>query len=102
MVPVGGPAALWVVLVAAMSMTVGPIMSLPGEVLSPASRATGLGLYYTLYYLGVGGLPALGGWIQEITGSAPVVLWFSAACLAVSPLSVAALRALQRRWALYG
>ena len=102
LVPVGGPVELWVVFAAIMGVTVGPVMALPGTALTPASRATGLGLYYTIYYLGTAALPMIGGWIQERSGSASAVLWFSAACLAVAPLFLLFFRRLQQRWGLHG
>lgn len=97
MVPVGGPVWVWLPLISMMGMTVGPIMALPSAMLSPASRATGLGIYYTVYYIGLAGLPTLGGWLLEVTGSVSVVLWFSGACLGGSPLFLSAARWLQRR-----
>jgi MFS family permease len=100
MVPVMDPVELWVVLAAILGLTVGMVMALPGEVLSPESRATGLGLYYTMYYAGTGVLPAIAGWIQDTTGSAASVIWFSAACLALAPFSLLAFRILQYRWKL--
>ncbi len=100
MVPVLDPVALWVVLAAILGLTVGMVMALPGEVLSPESRATGLGLYYTMYYVGTGVLPAIAGWIQDTTGSAAFVIWFSAGCLALAPFSLLAFRILQVRWRL--
>ncbi len=100
LVPVMGPVELWVVLSAILGLTVGMVMALPGEVLSPRSRATGLGLYYTVYYVGTGVLPALAGWIQDATGSTALVIWFSASCLALAPFSLLALRILQNRWKL--
>jgi len=100
MVPVMDPVELWVVVAAILGLTVGMVMALPGEVLSPESRATGLGLYYTMYYIGTGVLPAIAGWIQDATGSAAVVIWFSAACLALAPFSLLAFRILQYRWKL--
>ncbi len=102
MVPVMGPVELWVVLSAIIGLTVGMVMALPGEVLSPESRATGLGLYYTIYYTGTGILPAIAGWIQDATASTAMVIWFSAACLTLAPFSLLALRVLQRRWKLGG
>jgi MFS family permease len=102
MVPIMEPLQLWVVLSAVLGFTVGMVMALPGEVLSPKSRATGLGLYYTIYYTGTGILPAVAGWIQDVMGSAAYVIWFSATCLAVAPLSLLAFRILQRRWGLNG
>ncbi len=100
MVPVMDPVELWVVVAAILGFTVGMVMALPGEVLSPESRATGLGLYYTMYYIGTGVLPAIAGWIQDATGSAAFVIWFSAACLALAPFSLLAFRILQYRWKL--
>ncbi len=100
MVPVMDPVEMWVVLSAILGFTVGMVMALPGEALSPESRATGLGLYYTIYYIGTGILPAIAGWIQDVTGSAAFVIWFSAACLAIAPFSLLAFRILQRRWRL--
>jgi predicted MFS family arabinose efflux permease len=100
LVPVWDPVALWVVLSAALGFTVGMVMALPGEALSPESRATGLGLYYTVYYVGTGALPAIAGWIQDTMGSAAYVIWFSALCLALAPFSLLAFRILQRRWTL--
>ncbi len=100
MVPVMDPVEMWVVLSAILGFTVGMVMALPGEALSPESRATGLGLYYTIYYIGTGILPAIAGWIQDVTGSAAFVIWFSAVCLAIAPFSLLAFRVLQRRWQL--
>ena len=98
MVPVMDPVELWIVLSAVLGLTVGMVMALPGEVLSAKSRSTGLGLYYTMYYVGTGVLPAIAGWIQDATGSAALVIWFSAACLALAPFSLLACRILQYRW----
>ena len=98
MVPIMDPVELWVVLSAVLGLTVGMIMALPGEVLSPESRATGLGLYYTMYYIGTGILPVIAGWIQDAMDSAALVIWFSAACLAIAPFSLLSVRVLQIRW----
>jgi predicted MFS family arabinose efflux permease len=100
MVPILDSVEMWVVLSALLGFTVGMVMALPGEALSPESRATGLGLYYTIYYIGTGILPAIAGWIQDAMGSAAFVIWFSAACLTVAPFSLLAFRVLQRRWEL--
>ncbi|NQU72195.1 MAG: MFS transporter, partial [Rhodospirillales bacterium] len=54
MVPVMDPVEPWVILSAILGFTVGMVMALPGDMLSPKSRATGLGLYYTMYYIGKG------------------------------------------------
>jgi predicted MFS family arabinose efflux permease len=100
MIPVGGPIIVWIVLSAALGITVGAVMALPSEVLSTNSRATGMGVFFTLYYAGTAGLPALAGWLHEITGNVEAVIWFSAVCLVLSPITLLAFRKLQQRMAL--
>jgi hypothetical protein len=39
-------------------------------VLRPESRAAGMGLFYTWYYLGMTGLPIVAGWTQDLFGGA--------------------------------
>jgi predicted MFS family arabinose efflux permease len=84
-VPFGGPVALWVLLSAAIGLTVGPVMALPSDLLRTESRAAGFGLLYSLFYTGMGVLPAIGGWLLDWTGSISAVIWFSAACLIAAP-----------------
>ena len=48
----------------------GPIMALPAAILTPATRAYGMGLFYTLYYLLTLIGPSLAGWVAEQAGSA--------------------------------
>lgn len=100
LVPLGGPVLVWVGLTAVMGLTVGPLMALPGQVLSPGGRAMGMGVYYSIYYLGTVLLPALAGWLLDATGSPAWVVWFAAGCLVVAPLFILWARFLQRRWAL--
>jgi len=102
LVPMGGPILIWVTLTAVMGLTVGPLMALPGQILSTASRATGLGIYYSVYYLGTVLFPAFAGWLLDITGQAAWVVWFASACLVVAPLFVVWARSLHARWGLGG
>lgn len=100
LVPVTGPTLVWIVLAAAMGVTVGPIMALPGDLLSPASRATGLGLFYAVYYGGTVLLPAAAGWLLDASGRPAWVVWAAALCLLAAPLPLGLCRLLQRRWGL--
>ena len=54
----------------------GLIMALPAQVLRPENRAIGMGIFFTIYYLGMGIFPALAGTIRDISGNpaAPLVL----------------------------
>jgi MFS family permease len=64
----------------------GPIMSLPARVLQPATRAIGMGLFFTMFYgcmlLG----PIVGGACAKWAGSAGAALDFGAAMILVCPL----------------
>ena len=97
MIAIGGPVIVWIVLSAILGITVGAVMAIPAEILSANSRATGMGLYYTIYYCGTGGLPAVAGWLHAATGNVETAIWFSAICLLLSPVSLMAFRYWQRR-----
>jgi predicted MFS family arabinose efflux permease len=64
----------------------GPLLSLPARVLQPATRAIGMGVFYTLYYGAMMLGPAIAGAAAKWTGSAGVALDFGAAVLIVCPL----------------
>jgi MFS family permease len=64
----------------------GPILSLPARVLQPATRAIGMGVFYTLYYSAMMLGPAIAGAAAKWTGSAGAALDFGAVVLVVCPL----------------
>ena len=76
--PLAVPVALWIVLfgIASAPAVVG-ILTLPGEVLRPESRATGFGVFYTLMYLGFALLPPVAGYLLDVTRNPAAPLWFS-------------------------
>ena len=77
LLPVGGSPIIWMVLLGLISGTwPGQVMTLPGKALSPQSRATGFGIFYSIYYLGMASLPPIGGWLVDTTGSASVPMAF--------------------------
>lgn len=53
----------------------GIIAALPGRVLAPNARHLGVGIFFTLYYVGMALLPGAAGWFRDHTGldSAPLV-----------------------------
>lgn len=59
----------------------GAIMALPSQVLSPKSRATGFGVYFTIYFAGIGGFPPLAGMIVDYTGRLEFAGFFAAILL---------------------
>jgi MFS family permease len=64
----------------------GPMLSLPTRVLQPATRAIGMGLFYTLYYATMMLGPIVGGACAKWTGGASAAFDFGAVVLAACPL----------------
>ncbi|MGP0093186.1 MAG: CynX/NimT family MFS transporter [Xanthobacteraceae bacterium] len=61
----------------------GPIMSLPTRVLPPETRAIGMGVFYTLFYLAVVLGPWIGGYAASIIRSSRITFDLGAAMLLV-------------------
>ena len=64
----------------------GPMMSLPARVLQPATRAIGMGVFYTLYYATMMLGPIIGGAAAKSTGSASAAFDFGALVIVACPL----------------
>ena len=64
----------------------GPIMSLPARVLAPATRAIGMGVFYTVYYAAMMLGPFAAGALAKWTGSAAAALDFGAAMVLLCPV----------------
>lgn len=64
----------------------GPIMSLPARVLQPATRAIGMGLFFTVFYGAMMLGPVIGGSLAKWTGTAATAFDFGAAMLLACPL----------------
>jgi MFS family permease len=64
----------------------GSIMGLPARVLQPATRAIGIGLFFTVYYAGMMLGPVLGGACAKWAGSAGAALDFGAAMILACPV----------------
>jgi MFS family permease len=71
----------------------GPVMTLPSEVLAPAQRALGMGLFFSIYYGAMMIGPALAGAMADRTGRVDVAYLLGAALLVVCMLSLIAFRA---------
>jgi MFS family permease len=70
------PTPLFTITAIAFAMPAGVIMSLPGAILRPESRAIGTGVFFTWYYAGMAGLPPVAGLARDMTGNAaaPVIV----------------------------
>jgi predicted MFS family arabinose efflux permease len=64
----------------------GPILSLPARVLQPSTRSTGMGLFYTLYYVVMMLGPVIGGASARWAGSASAAFDFGALALLACPV----------------
>jgi predicted MFS family arabinose efflux permease len=86
---VANPTIALIAMAIAAGLPAGPAMSLPVQVLRAENRATGMGIFYTWFYVGMGVFPAAAGLLRDITGSPVAPLLFTAglmlgalACLA--------------------
>jgi predicted MFS family arabinose efflux permease len=93
----GGPAALWSVLLGLLLAPVAGVVALAGEGLSPRGRSTGFGLFYTLLYAGMGLAPVAAGYLVDRSGGA-AALWLAAILWLAALPALWLFRVLQRRW----
>lgn len=85
----GGPA--WLLLPLFGVFAAAPsslIIVFAGKVLSPETRAFGMGVLYSLFYLGLAALPPVAGLARDLTGSAAAPLQTAALVLALSMMGL--------------
>lgn len=93
-----GGNAVWIALVGfAFGFPAGPIMSLAPRVLTPATRAVGMGLFFTVFYVGNAVGPSLAGYAAAKAGGAEAALAIGVACFLACPLLLMLFLALSRR-----
>jgi MFS family permease len=78
--------AVLVLLGLVCGLPAGPIMSLPAAVLQPATRAIGMGLFYTVYYATMMLGPVVGGACAKWSGTAAAAFDFGAVVLLACPI----------------
>jgi MFS family permease len=96
----GGTATPWLWIIAGgliAGLPASAFVNLPAEFLRPQSRSAGMGVFYTVFYLGCAILPAAAGRLADVVGSARATLWFAAAlaliCIPTLALSHRLMRA---------
>jgi MFS family permease len=72
----------------------GPIMALPSTILGAGTRATGMGIFFTLFYAGVVFAPMTAGYLADETGTASAAFYLGTALLAICVVMVFVFRAL--------
>ncbi len=70
----------------------GAIMALPASALRAAVRSTGMGIYFTWYYVAMAVLPPFAGWLGDTTGAASTPLVFAAVVMTATMLSLTVFR----------
>lgn len=75
----------------------GPIMSLPSSLLTPRTSASGMGIFFTVFYLDSVLAPIVGGWLSDQAGTLAAAFYFGAAALVAATLCLLAYRRLEMR-----
>lgn len=78
-------------------LAAGPIMGLPSEVLTPENRGIGIGIFLSLFYVGVVLAPILAGALLETTGSPGAAFYLGSVLLMLACLALLAFRFLAKR-----
>jgi predicted MFS family arabinose efflux permease len=86
----------FIVLMLVIGLPAGLIMALPAEALRAAARASGMGVFYTVFYAGMAVLPGCAGIARDLARSAAAPLLFAAAMLLAALVGLLAFRAVQR------
>jgi len=95
--PYSGMPALWCFLVGVLAgAPPGPVMTLLPKALPSAALATGLGVYYTVFYAAMTVAPGLAGMLRDHTASAAAPITFAGISIAAPILALAAFRRLER------
>jgi MFS family permease len=75
----------------------GAMMALLPKSLAPRHLATGFGVYYTVYYLGMAVTQPVAGLLRDRSGSPAAPVVFAAALMAATVLGLGAFRLVQHR-----
>jgi len=91
-------AALWLILSGLlMGGAPGAFMALLPKAVDPEHLATSLGVFYSVFFLGMVMAQPLAGATRDLTGSPAMPLYLAAALMAATVLTLAAFRWLERR-----
>ena len=73
----------------------GLIMALPTKVLRDENRAVGMGMFFTIYYIGLGIFPAIAGYIRDVSDDPAAPFWLAGAMIIAAMLALLGFRILQ-------
>jgi predicted MFS family arabinose efflux permease len=72
----------------------GLIMSLPSQVLRAENRAVGMGIFFTVYYIGMGISSGIAGYVRDISGDPAAPFWLAGLMIIIAMLSLIGFRIL--------
>jgi predicted MFS family arabinose efflux permease len=84
------------IIVLVIGVPAGLIMALPAQALRPQSRAGGMGVFFTFYYVGMAILPGGAGLARDISGSPSAPALFAAFMMLLCLLGLASFNAAKR------
>jgi predicted MFS family arabinose efflux permease len=91
------PAAVFVFIVLAIGIPAGLIMALPAQALTPGNRSSGMGVFYTAYYVGMAALPPVAGLTRDWSGNLAATTSFCAGMMVLAVLGLWLFRRVQTR-----
>jgi len=80
--------ASFVALGALFGFAAGPIMTLPSAVLVPETRAFGMGVFYTIYYVIMMVAPGIAGALADVSGSVAMAFFFGVGAIVVCMIAL--------------
>ena len=86
---------VFALLVLGVGLPAGLVMALPAQAVRPHDRSAGMGIFYTIYYVGMAILPALAGLARDLSGSPAATALFASAMMGLALLGLAGFRAAQ-------
>jgi predicted MFS family arabinose efflux permease len=72
----------------------GLIMSLPSQVLRAENRAVGMGIFFTVYYIGMGISSGIAGYVRDVSGDPAAPFWLAGLMIIIAMLSLIGFRIL--------
>jgi predicted MFS family arabinose efflux permease len=84
------------VLVLVIGIPGGPLMALPAQALRPESRASGMGIFFTTFYVMMAVLPGTAGLVRDLSGSAAAPALFAAALVLLCAVGLLLFHAAKR------
>lgn len=91
-----GTAWSYVLVGLALGVPAGALIALLPHTAKPETLATALGVYYSIYYLGMAAAQPIAGYTRDLTGLPEMPVVFAAALMATTALSLIAFRVVER------